>query len=310
MQKLIPYIKIARIDHWFKNVFMLPGVLVAIYIDHIPINASLFFNIVLALLALGLVASSNYVINEILDAEKDKHHPVKKNRPVPSGQIHVPTGLILWVALALAGLVVAWSINGSVFWCSLALWVMGCLYNIPPVRSKEKPYLDVLSESVNNPLRLLIGWYATSTALLAPISLVIAYWMIGAFFMAAKRYAEYRKINDPVRAAAYRASFAHYNGERLLISIIYYIAAFGLFLGIFLIRYRIELIVGIPFIAGVVTWYLHLTFQPDSPVQYPEKLYKETSFVAFTLISVIICVLLLYIDIPLLGQYFAMTSAH
>ena len=40
------------------------------------------------------------------------------------------------------------------------LWVMGCIYNIPPVRSKDLPYLDVLSEAVNNPLRMLAGWAA------------------------------------------------------------------------------------------------------------------------------------------------------
>ena len=37
----------------------------------------------------------------------------------------------------------------------LALWVMGCVYNIPPVRSKDLPYLDVLSEAINNPIRML-----------------------------------------------------------------------------------------------------------------------------------------------------------
>ena len=40
---------------------------------------------------------------------------------------------------------------------ALALWVMGIAYNVPPVRTKEIPYLDVLSKSVNNPLRLLLG---------------------------------------------------------------------------------------------------------------------------------------------------------
>ena len=37
---------------------------------------------------------------------------------------------------------------------------MGLAYNVPPVRLKEWPYLDVLSESVNNPLRLALGWFA------------------------------------------------------------------------------------------------------------------------------------------------------
>ena len=41
-----------------------------------------------------------------------------------------------------------------------ALWIMGCLYNFSPVRTKDVPYLDVLTESINNPLRLLLGWSA------------------------------------------------------------------------------------------------------------------------------------------------------
>jgi hypothetical protein len=60
------------------------------------------------------------------------------------------------------------------------------------VRTKELPYLDVLSESVNNPLRLFLGWFALVADKLPPLSLALAYWMVGAFFMATKRYAEYR----------------------------------------------------------------------------------------------------------------------
>ena len=84
------------------------------------------------------------------------------------------------------------------------LWVMGCIYNIPPVRSKDLPYVDVLSESVNNPLRMLAGWFIVGTASVAPASLLLSYWMVGCYFMAMKRYAEYREIGDPTRAAAYR----------------------------------------------------------------------------------------------------------
>ena len=89
----------------------------------------------------------------------------------------------------------------------LALWVMGCVYNIPPVRSKDLPYLDVLSESINNPLRMLAGWYMTGIDAFAPTSLLLSYWMVGCYFMAIKRYAEYNEIDDPERAAAYRSSF-------------------------------------------------------------------------------------------------------
>ena len=50
----------------------------------------------------------------------------------------------------------------------LALWVMGCVYNIPPVRSKDLPYVDVLSEAINNPIRMLAGWFIVSSVTVAP----------------------------------------------------------------------------------------------------------------------------------------------
>ena len=80
-----PYIKIARFDHWFKNVFMIPGIVVAFYAQPELLDGSVVLKIIIAFLATGFVASSNYVINELLDAPYDALHPVKKHRPIPSG---------------------------------------------------------------------------------------------------------------------------------------------------------------------------------------------------------------------------------
>jgi len=306
--RLLPYLKIARFDHWFKNVFMIPGILVAIYIDPPLISYDLLMPALIGFLAAGFVASSNYVLNEVLDAEFDRLHPVKKHRPVPSGEVNTKLAYVEWLVLAVIGLSLAYTINTAFFISALALWIMGCLYNIPPVRTKDKPYLDVLSESVNNPLRLLLGWYLTGITLWPPLSLLLAYWMIGAFFMAVKRYAEFQRIGDHNTAASYRASFKHYNSERLMISVIYYVAAFGLFFGIFLIRYRVEFILEIPLIAGFIAWYMHLTFLEDSPVQYPEKLYKERGFVLYAAACALALVVLLFWDIPSLGQLFSKTT--
>lgn len=287
---------------------MIPGILVAMYIDPSIIDIKLFWPLVIGFLAAGFVASSNYVINEILDANFDQLHPVKKDRPIPSGEVNIRLAYIEWVLLAILGLSLAYTVNPAFFLSALTLWIMGCLYNIPPVRTKDKPYLDVLSESVNNPLRLLLGWYLTGITLWPPLSLVLAYWMIGAFFMAVKRYAEFQRIGNQATAASYRASFKHYNAERLMISVIYYVAAFGLFFGIFLIRYRVEFILEIPLIAGFIAWYMHLTFLEDSPVQYPEKLYKETGFVAYTTLCVVALIALLFWDIPQLSEIFTKTA--
>jgi len=239
---LIGYMKIARVDHWIKNVFVLHGILVAVSIDRSVINANLLWNVLLGLAAVCLIASSNYVINEILDAPSDRMHPTKKSRPVPASEINATWGYVEWIVLMLAGMFVSLLISIKFSIVMAALWVMGCIYNIPPVRSKDVPYLDVLSEAVNNPLRMLAGWYLTLTALVAPAYLLISYWMVGCYFMAIKRFAEYRDIADARRSAAYRKSFAHYTEGRLMVSIMFYGTCAMLLFGAFLMRYRMELI--------------------------------------------------------------------
>ncbi len=293
---LRPYVQIARFDHWFKNVFMLPGVVLALYAQPDLISPVLLLRLVVALLAAGFVASSNYVINELLDAPFDALHPVKKHRPIPSGGINTRLVYAEWLLLAAVGLTLAATLGWTFFIIDLSLWIMGCLYNIPPLRSKDKPFLDVLSESVNNPIRLLLGWYATAITILPPLSLLLSYWMIGAFFMAVKRFAEYRKINDPERAASYRRSFHYYTEERLLTSIVYYAVAFALFFGIFLIRYKMELILAVPLVAGFMAWYLQLGFLEDSPAQYPERLYKERTFTLYCIACALSMMILLFVD--------------
>ena len=52
---------------------------------------------------------------------------------------------------------------------------------MPPLCTKDKPYLDVISESVNNPLRLAIGWAMVDPATLPPASVILAFWLGGAY---------------------------------------------------------------------------------------------------------------------------------
>jgi len=307
VERLVPYIKIARFDHWFKNIFMIPGVLIAVLAEPTVIEVQLFITLGIAFISAGLIASSNYVLNEILDAEKDAKHPVKYLRPIPMGQVSLTLAYVQWIFLAVLACILAVKVNFYFLSMILFLWIMGGVYNIPPIRTKDKPYLDVLSESVNNPIRLLLGWYAVSTHTVPPVSLILAYWMVGAFFMAVKRLAEYRMINDPVRAKSYRNSFGHYSEERLLISIVYYAVTFGLFMGIFLLRYKMELIFSIPFIGGAIAWYIKLGFKENSCTQYPEKIYKEKNFVGYLACCAIVFCGLLMVDMPWLAAFFEKT---
>ena len=302
------HIQICRIDHWFKNVFVLPGIIAAIGVDAANATDGIWTRILLGMISICLVASSNYVINEMLDAPSDLAHPIKRFRPVPSGKVNVPLAYVEWIALMVVGVGLGFLINVPFGLTMLALWGMGCIYNIPPIRSKDLPYLDVLSESINNPLRMLAGWYMTGINQFAPTSLLLSYWFVGCYFMAIKRFSEYNEIGDPKRAAEYRASFAYYTPERLLVSIVFYASAAMLFLGAFVMRYRLELIVAFPMIAVVMAIYLSLAFQPDSAVINPEKLYKEPLLMIAVGITAALMLVLLFVDIPALDTIFRPTG--
>ncbi|HEY4103800.1 MAG TPA: UbiA prenyltransferase family protein [Polyangiaceae bacterium] len=302
------HLEIARVDHWFKNVFVLPGIVAAVAMDPKHVANHLFQRIALGLLSICLVASSNYVINEVLDSPSDLAHPTKCARPVPAGKVSIPLAYVEWLTLVSIGMVFGFLVSAPFGWSVFALWAMGCIYNIRPIRSKDLPYVDVLSEAINNPIRMLAGWFIAGTASVAPGSLLLSYWMIGCYFMGMKRYAEYRQIGNPPRAAAYRKSFKFYTESRLLVSIMFYGSAAMLFLGAFVMRYRLELILSFPLIALVMAIYLLLALKPNSVVQRPEALYREPILmVAVVACSVVICFLMLF-DIPTLPNLVAPTA--
>jgi 4-hydroxybenzoate polyprenyltransferase len=299
-----PYVQIARVDHWFKNTFMLLGVFLALFYEPTLLTWASVPRLSLAVLATCLLASSNYVLNELLDAPYDRFHPVKRSRPVPAGLVQSRVAVLEWLLLGATGLTLAAWLHPAFAAAGLALWGMGVAYNVPPLRTKELPYLDVLSESVNNPLRLFLGWFALVADKFPPLSLTLAYWMVGAFFMATKRFAEYRYLGDPAAAARYRKSFGYYTEERLLVSMFFYATLCALFVGVFIVRYHVELILFVPVAAGFFAYYLKLGLQDDSPVQNPEKLYKEQGFLLYMILSVALFVFLMFINIPVLYDLF------
>ena len=81
------------------------------------------------------------------------------------------------------------------------------------------------SNSLNNPLRFLFGWFAVTPHVAPPVSILLAYWFGGAFLMAAKRVSEHRAIVEAggtASLAAYRPSFAVYTQSSLVTSCLVY----------------------------------------------------------------------------------------
>ena len=294
---MLNYLHIARIDHWIKNIFAIPGVILALMMLG-TVGQFTLFRLLLGMAALCFLSSANYTINEFLDRKFDSYHPIKKDRPGAKGKLKGGLVLFQYILISGVGLFFSWTINENFFLVGAVLLAMGIIYNVEPIRSKDRAYLDVLSESINNPLRLLLGWFIVVNTGFPPSSILISYWMGGAFLMATKRLSEYKMIGDKVVAGSYRKSFKYYNEDSLLVSAFFYALNSTFFLGIFLIKYRIEYLLLFPLIAVLFAWYLQISFKNDSAAQAPEKLYKESGLLMYVVFIAVAAVLLSYINIP------------
>lgn len=295
-------LKIARIDHWGKNVFVLPGIVLAIFFLKKDADIKLI-NCILAILATCFTASANYIINEYLDRNFDKYHPTKKYRTLVLEEIKLRYILLDYLFFGIVGLGLAFLVSKYVFYMCIWLLLMGIIYNVKPIRAKDIAFFDVLIESINNIIRLMIGWFAVTSSYIPPSSVILGYWMIGAFLMNTKRYAEYMQIADKSIAALYRKSFQYYDEKKLLLISVFYAILAVFFSGIFIIKYKIELIICVPFSAAIFCYYLNLSYKPDSAVSKPEKLYKEKNLMIFVILLVILGILLLNIEIPILNYF-------
>jgi len=137
----------------------------------------------------------------------------------------------------------------------------------------------------------------------------VAYWMLGAYFMALKRFSEYRQIGSEP-AALYRRSFRFYSEQALLTSVLFYAATSMLFFGAFIMRYRMEMIFAFPLIALLMAVYFELSFSPDSPVQNPEKLYRQPRLMFLLAACSTVLIVTSFVNMPWLLQVFPKSGVH
>lgn len=297
------YIAMARPNHWLKNIFILPGFIAAQMIQP-NWNLTSSSSLVVAVLSTCLIASANYVLNEWLDAESDAHHPLKKNRPAVNGSVSFRNIVLFYIALSSTGIFLAGSVSLILLLIQLLLLVMGWLYNVPPIRTKDKPYLDVLSESVNNPIRLSIGWVCVNQSSPPPLSILLGYWLGGAFLMNVKRHAELRTLKDRETAGLYRKSFGYYTEQKLVSASLFYAMLSFFFVGVFAIKYRVEFILLTPALAHLYVKYFNIGFMENSVAQRPEALYKQRDLMSVLLVLTIQFFVLSFIELPILSDLF------
>lgn len=174
-------IELIRPRHWIKNIFVFAGL---VFGDHwrggFPVGESIgvFF-------AFCFVASGIYAFNDIIDREKDKHHPRKSGRPIPSGRVSVAQANGVMLLCLIGGLLLGAAITMRVF----VILCMYVLLNVAyTVRLKQVVLLDVFCIATGFMLRILAGTWGLDVT---PSKwLILCGLMVTLFLGFAKRYAE------------------------------------------------------------------------------------------------------------------------
>jgi len=264
--------------------------------------------ILLVFLACCVVAAWNYALNDFCDSGGDCWHPEKCGRVTAGGVL-----IQQWPNLVASGVVLL-SGTASLVWFGglgaqvavvLGLFVLsGAIYNIPPVRLKRFPFVDVVVEALNFPIRLALGWYAVAPeGRLPPLSAMLAIWAFGGVLLTGKRAAELARIGDESTARAYRPALLHYTLERaLVVSSLYgMVMLFGA--GVLFAVYPPlhNLIFLLPFVlamTGVYLWKLADGGLATRELE-PEKLLRRPSVLLSSLALGILAILLVAIPADL-----------
>jgi len=180
-------LRLMRPHQWVKNTFVLTGLL----FGHAWHDPTLVVHAIIAFAAFCLISSTIYVINDIVDIEQDRHHPTKSKRPLPSGQVTIPTAKVFAIILGLAGFAMACWASPKVVYILLAYAVMNLAYSF---RLKHVVILDVFIIATGFMLRILAG----TLGLGIPPSqwLLLCGLMVTLFLGFSKRRAEIIALSD------------------------------------------------------------------------------------------------------------------
>ena len=167
---LFTLIQTIRVKQWTKNLFVLSPLL---FSKHFFELATLGRSL-LAFVLFSCIASAVYVLNDLVDAEKDRQHPVKRMRPIASGKFSVRAAFVTMFILLLIAVPVSWFVQQQFFYTICGYFLLNIVYSL---FLKEAVIIDVMSIAASFVLRIVGGalvinvpiseWLLICTSLLA-----------------------------------------------------------------------------------------------------------------------------------------------
>jgi len=296
-----PYFKAMRLGRWPRSLAIFSGIAAFFFLNRETVSTTSVLSSagksLFVFLLTWAISTANYVINEIADVPFDIHHPSKRHRPLVKGEINKTLFLLYGIIISLISLALAYLFFSLPFFLSLlSLLFAGFLYNIKPIRTKDVPFLDSISESANNPIRFLIGWFAFSSPhIFPPLSLLLSWWIFGNFLMISKRLSEFRLLKD--NAENYRSSLSKYTTKSLIFGIA--LSALFFFIGyfVFAFSYKLESFI---YLFPLVFFYFFLIFwktlREKEAMEEPERLLLQPKFTIYTFLLVLLFFLTYFVD--------------
>lgn len=174
-------IKEIRVKQYTKNLLVFAGALFAGDLT----QPAIFLHVLLAFFAFCAIASTVYVLNDIMDVEKDRQHPTKRFRPIASGAIPMPMAHMMLVILLVLAFALAYAVNWALMAILALYFVMNIAYSM---RLKHIVILDVMIIAIGFVLRAIAGVAAIGTP--ATTWFIVCIFMLSLFLALAKRRAE------------------------------------------------------------------------------------------------------------------------
>jgi 4-hydroxybenzoate polyprenyltransferase len=178
---LLNYLKLTRIPQWIKNLFVFVPLLFSLHL----FDSNYFLTTLEAFITFCFASSLIYVINDLIDIEADRAHPVKKNRPLAAGKISKLNATIVIAFLAILIVILLLSFNAEFTYIVSGFVALNVLYSF---WFKHIVILDIFSIAAGFTIRVLAG----AIVIFVPVSswLVLTTIFISLFLGVMKRHSE------------------------------------------------------------------------------------------------------------------------